>query len=190
MKRSLLLILITALLALGLVAGCGGDDDDGSGGGDTTAQNETTTDTGTTETETEAEAGGSKEEYDKAFGEINDELLEVGNDVGQTINTAKGKTDAALATAFTDLTERTRGVKEKLDGLQPPPEYEKLHNDLSAAIEVVAGDLEAIATAAENNDAGDARTEAQELVRHSVAVRTARRALARETGAKVEGGGN
>ena len=177
MKRSLLIALVAALLALGLVAGCGGDDDDGGDGGDTTAQTTTTT---------EAETGGSKEEFDKAYGPINDELLKVGQDVAKAIQGARGKSDKELAGEFSELNHRTEQVRTKLDELDAPPEYEKLQKALSAAIGVVAGDLLGISDAAASHEAAAARTEAQELVRHSVAVRTARRELARQTGATVD----
>jgi hypothetical protein len=105
------------------------------------------------------------------------------------VTTAEGKSDDALATQFTDLGERTQEIKRKLDGLEPPEEYEALARRLSNAVQVVGSDLSEIGQAAEGNDASGARTQAQELVRHSVEVRTARRELARRTGATVERGG-
>jgi hypothetical protein len=169
MKRPFLLALVAALLALGLLAGCGGDDDNGNGGDDASAQ---------------------KEAFDEAYGPINDDLLKTGNDVGTTINTARGKTNAELAVAFRALAARADAIKEKLDALEAPEEYKEDQQALSASVEVVARDLEEISDAARLGQANEARTQTQELVRHSVAVRTARRELARKTGATVEGGGS
>ena len=164
MRRSLLLALLSALLVTGLLAGCGGDDKP--------SQEEV------------------KKEYDDAFKPINDDLLEQGEEVGQAVNNAEGTSDEALATQFTGLGEDTEEIKTRLDELEPPDEYEDDHNRLSKAIETVATDLREIGEAAEASDPKAARTQAAELVRHSVEVRTARRALARKTGAKVEGSGS
>lgn len=156
-------MLLAALLGAGLLAGCGGDDE-----------------------------GDKQEEVKKTFEEdykpLNDELLELGDEVGQAVNTAEGKSDAALATQFTQLGEDTQEVKRKLDELEPPEQLEALHHRLSNAVDVVATDLTEIGQAAENHDADGARKQATELVRHSVEVRTARRELARKTGAKVTSG--
>jgi outer membrane murein-binding lipoprotein Lpp len=163
MRRSLLLMLVAALLGAGLLAGCGGDDD---GGGDSQAE--------------------VKEKFDEDYRELNDDLLDLGEEVGQAVNGARGKSDAALATQFTGLGERTQEIKRRLDELEPPEDLEALRQRLSNAVEVVGSDLTSIGQAAENNDARGARQQAQELVRHSVEVRTARRELARKTGATVE----
>lgn len=159
----LLTLLGAALLAVGLLSGCGGDDGDG---GDKSA--------------TEL-----KQEFDTAYRPINDDFVEVGEDVGETIQTARGKSNPALATSFRDLADRTEELKRRLDALEPPPEYESDARRLSEAMGVVREDLASTSAAAAAGDAGEARTQVQELVRHSVEVRTARRALARKTGAKL-----
>ena len=159
---------MAALLAVGLLAGCGGDDD--NGGGD--------------------EAASQKEEFDEAYKPINDDLLKTGNDVGRTIQTARGKSNAELAVSFRALSARADEIKEKVDALEAPEEYREDQQKLSAAVEVVAGDLEEISDAARLGQGNEARKQVQELIRHSVGVRTARRELARKTGAVVEGGGS
>ncbi|HEX8741676.1 MAG TPA: hypothetical protein VF712_00945 [Thermoleophilaceae bacterium] len=161
MPRALLLALVSALLALGLLAGCG---DDGGKGDD------------------KAEL---KEAFDRDYPPINDEFVALGNETGETIKTAKGKSNAELATKFESLATRVDGLKRRLDALEPPPEYEADTKRLSAVMGVVSGDLKEISQAATAGDAAEARTQVQELARHSVEVRTARRALARKTGAKV-----
>lgn len=159
MRRSLILSLLAALFAVALLAGCGGDD----GGG-------------------QAEV---KETFEKDYSEINDEIVALGEEVGQAVNTAEGKSDAVLATQFSGLGSKTEELKTKVDELEPPEEYEEATKRLSDAVGVVARDLTEIGEAAEDNDADTARKQATELARHSVEVRTARRDLARKTGAKV-----
>jgi hypothetical protein len=159
----LLLALAAALLGLGLLAGCG-DDDDNGGGDDAAAQ---------------------KEEFDQAYRPVNDELVDIGEDVAQTIRTARGKSNQELATEFGSLAGRVTALKDRLTDLEAPEEYRADVDRLSRSMDVVAGDLREISEAAENGQAQEARTQVQELVRHSVEVRTARRALARKTGAKL-----
>ena len=90
-------MLIAALLGAGLLAGCGGDDE-----------------------------GDKQEEVKKTFEEdykpLNDDLIALGDEVGRAVNTAEGKSDAALATQFTRLGEETQEIKRKLDELEPPEE--------------------------------------------------------------------
>lgn len=165
MRRSPLPALLLALLALGLLAGCGGDDDGGNGGGDDAAE--------------------LKERFDTGYRPINDDFVALGTEVGEVIQTARGKSNESLATRFRGLSARLTAIKARLDELEPPPEYESDAKRLSDAMALVGGDLDEIAQAAADGDAAEARTQAQELARHSVEVRTARRALARKTGAKV-----
>ena len=168
MRRPLLLSLLAALFAVALLAGCGGGDDGGDGGSD------------------QAEL---KETFDRDYREINDDLLALGDEVGQAVSTAEGKSNPQLATQFTGLGERTQEIKRRLDALEPPDEYEAQARRLSNAVAVVGSDLSEIGQAAEGNDPAAARKQATELVRHSVEVRTARRELARRTGARVRDGG-
>jgi hypothetical protein len=162
MRRTTLLMLLVALLATGLVAGCGGDD--------------------------KSKEEEAKEKYEEAYSPINDDIIELGNEVGQAVNTARGKTDEALATQFASLGDRTRELNEKLEELEAPEEYSDLDDRLVKALDVVATDLTEIGEAAEASDPGEARKQAAELARHSVEVRTSRRELARKTGAKITSG--
>ena len=163
MRRPLLLTIVAALLALGLLAGCG--DDDNGGGGDDAAE--------------------VKEEFSKEYRPINDEFLALGGEVGEAVKTARGKTNSELTRTFGGFADDVRDLRTRLDALEPPPELEDETKRLSAAMALVGDDVRQISVAAATGDADKARTEAQQLVRHSVEVRTARRALARETGAKV-----
>jgi hypothetical protein len=157
--RSLALLLVTALLGVGLLAGCGGDD-----GGDN--------------------GGATTEEFDEAYEPINDEFVDLGEEVQQTIQTAEGQTDEALATKFDELAKKVFALRARLVGLDAPEDYKADVDRLAASMQVVGGDLSEVSRAAEDHDAAEAKSQVQELVRHSVETRTARRALARKTGAK------
>ena len=154
----ILAALVAAVLSLALLAGCG--DDDGG--------------------------GASKEDYAEEFKPINDEFLALGEEVANTIRTAKGQTDASLAAKFEQQAESVGGLKGRLEDLDPPEDYKSDHDKLAAAMGVVQADLAAVSDAARAHDADTARTAVQKLVRDSEAVRTPRRALAAKTGAKAE----
>jgi hypothetical protein len=153
----ILAALVAAVLSLGLLAACGDDD------------------------------GGplSTEEYADKFNPINDEFLALGQEVAATIETAKGQTDATLAGKFGDQAKSVGDLKERLDDLDPPEEYQSDHDKLSAAMGVVQADLQAVSNAARDHDAAGARSAVQKLVKDSAAVRTPRRALAAKTGGKT-----
>lgn len=149
-------MLLVALFAGGLVAGCGGDD-----------------------------GADAKEQFEKDYEEVNDDLRALGDEVGQALQAAPSTTDEALATRFRSLGERTLEIKGDLDDLEPPDEYQDLTDRLSKAIETVATDLTEIGDAGAAHDVEEGRKQFTELGRHSVEVRTARRELARKTGATV-----
>jgi hypothetical protein len=164
-RRPLLPALLAALLAVGLLAGCGDDDGGNGGGGD--------------------EAAEVKREFEQGYRPINDEFLALGAEVGKAVETARGKSNSELTRTFGGFADRVRDLRARLDALEPPPELEADRKRLSAAMALVGDDVRQISVAAATGDAAKAREEAQQLVRHSVEVRTARRALARKTGAKV-----
>jgi hypothetical protein len=162
-RRPWLIALLAALLALGLLAGCGGDDGPSK----------------------EEEAAEVKEEFSEGFKPINDDFLALGERVGRAVQTARGKENSELTREFGEIADEVRELRTRLERLEAPPEWEADKKRLSAAMALVGDDTRQISVAAATGDADKARTEAQQLVRHSVEVRTARRALARKTGAKL-----
>jgi hypothetical protein len=143
---------LLVLLALVALAGCGG------GGSDKSA------------------------EFKKGYAPLNDQVLAIGNDLGNALSSAKGETDIALARQFASLTARARRVKTKLEALDAPGKYQAHVAALARALDRAASDLERIAGAARAHDATGARTATEALVRDSPAVRNTRRAVARDTG--------
>jgi hypothetical protein len=152
-------MLLGALMALSLLAGCGGDD--------------------------KKSQSDLKKDYAKDYRPINDEFVAVGDQVATTIRTAKGQTDLALATKFDGYAKSVEDLKGRLDDLEPPDEYKPDHEKLSTAMGVVQSDLKAIGTAARDHDGDAAKAAVQKLLKDSENVRTPRRALAEKTGAKT-----
>jgi hypothetical protein len=157
MTRSIARSLVLVLVAVFLVAGCGGDD----------------------------KGSNTKDKFTAAYKPLNDQLVALGGDVGTAVQSAKGKSDATLATQFALLEKRLNDLKSRLDALEPPDEFKADAQKLSAAMAVAAADLKAISDAAGAHDPTAARDSARRLVVDSVPLRDARRALARKTGAKV-----
>ena len=166
MRRPLQLLLISALLGAGLLAGCGGDDEPKQDDGPPQAV--------------------LKKEYDRAYRPVNDDILALGEEVGETVSGAADRSEYELYETFNALANRTSDVRGRLDALRPPDEYEDLDRRLSVALQAVGSDLRQIAQAADTGDAKNARKQSIALARHSPAVDRARRALARQTGAQVE----
>lgn len=144
------------LLAAGLFAGCGSDDD-----GSTTAASTPAT----TVSVTEAAA---------AYAPIRAEVLAIGRDIGTTVTGATGETDAALATQFSDLAERTEAAVARLEALEVPADLDTALDDLREALQTGADDLRDIAEAARAHEPQAAREAVQRLVSDSDGIREAR----------------
>jgi outer membrane murein-binding lipoprotein Lpp len=124
-------------------------------------------------------------EFSKDFKPVNDQLLVLGTAVGQAVRTAKGTPDTVLATEFTGFASRLRAIKARIAKLDPPDKLKSQTDALSSSVDRLIADLQGIGTAARDHKPSDARAAAVALVRDSQTARTARRALARETGAKL-----
>jgi hypothetical protein len=131
------------------------------------------------------DSGTSKEDYAKEYRPINDEFVALGREVGATVQTAKGQTDAALEKRFGDQAKRVGELKSRLEDLDPPDDYKSDHDKLVEAMGVVQSDIQKIADAAGSHDAAAAKAATIELFEHSEDVRGPRRALAGKTGAKT-----
>ena len=128
-------------------------------------------------------SGPSKTDFNNGYKPLNAEILAIGSEVGATIQTAKSKSDAALATTFESLATRLDQVKTKLTSLKAPDDYKSDVAALDKALGTVSVDLHAIASSAKGHDAAGAKAATQKLVADSPALRDARRALAQKTGA-------
>jgi outer membrane murein-binding lipoprotein Lpp len=150
--------LLAVMLGLSLLAGCGSD----------------------------KKSGPSKEKYAEQYKPINDQFLALGKEVANTVRTAKGQTDVALADKFAQQARQVGDLKGRLDDLDPPDDYRPDHDKLLVAMGLVEGDLQEISDTARAHDAAGAKAATQKLFTDSAQVRTPRRALAAKTGAKSE----
>ena len=135
-----------------------------------------------------AGCGGGSDEKDKfaeRFKPVNDQLLALGGRVGQALQNASRTSDQMLAGEFSGYAQQMRDIGRRIDALRPPSDLRAKVGRLATATAKLEADLRAIAHAATVHDVVAARNGAQALVRDSGPERTARRALARETGAKA-----
>jgi outer membrane murein-binding lipoprotein Lpp len=133
-----------------------------------------------------AGCGGSDKEgkFKDGFKRVNAELVTLGQDVGTAVNGARGTPDVELARQFNRFAARLRAIKGRIAKLDPSDKLKSKRDALSSAVDKLIVDLQAIGTAASSHKPDAARLAATALVRDSQPAAEARRALARETGAK------
>jgi ABC-type glycerol-3-phosphate transport system substrate-binding protein len=152
------LVLLAALIAAIGLAACGGD------------------------------SAPTKAEYQEAFQPVNEEIQNLGQEVGDAIVNAKGKSDADLAAQFKDLATRTTAAATSVGDLEPPDDeaIQKDQDALEAALNQGARDLTSIASAAEAGNAKTAAAAVAKLAADSDDIRKPRerieKALASEGG--------
>lgn len=142
--------LAVALIAILGIAACGDDDD-----------------------------GGDAQALQDDFPALSERIQSLGEEVGDTIETAENASDEQLAQEFDDFEQRLADLRQELQDLEPPEELADERDDLVAAMGDVRSSLEEIATAAEDGDAVAAGQATIELLERSNELREARQALTR-----------
>ena len=142
------LILVTLLAIALLAAGCG--------------------DSGPSTTDT----------YKAAFAPLNAEIISTGNSVAQAVQTAKTKTDSAIAVDFTRLSDSAAALAGQLVRLAPPKDLEADNAALVTGLRQMAGKLNRIGDAAVQGDAAAARAATISMLQASAAIRDPRRRIA------------
>jgi hypothetical protein len=127
--------------------------------------------------------GGSDEKdgFSQDYKPINDELLQIRSSIGEV---AQG-TNEMLAGAFGGFATRVDALAHRLDALKPPGDLRVKRDGLAAALILLGAQLKQISTRAAAHDAQGTREATERMVIALKAADGARRALARETGAKV-----
>lgn len=154
-RRHAVLLSLTVLAAFA-AAGCGGDS-------------------------SEDKADAFKEDYKP----LNQELIDVGGQLGTALQGAKGKTNDQLATQFDELASDLGGVGDKIADLEAPDD---LQADVDALTEEIADGedtLKEISTAARAGDPAAARTATVGLVTKARDINDIQDKLAEETGAAI-----
>ena len=148
--RRIALALVVALVGSLALAACGGS----SGGGQM-----------------------STADYKKAWAPINQDIKNIGSQIGGAVTTAKGKTDVELAGTFGALATETTGAAADLEKLDPPDDVKADQTALVAALKVGAKDLQAISDAATAGDPKKAGAATVQLVEHSNDVKKPRESI-------------
>jgi hypothetical protein len=125
--------------------------------------------------------GGDDDRFSSDFKPVNDELLQLRTSIAQ----APSGSDAMLAGAFSGFAGQYRAIDKRIDALKPPKDLEPRVRVLSAAVAELIVDLERVSRSAGAGDAAASRAGTQALVGDLKAAESARRALAKETGARV-----
>jgi predicted nucleic acid-binding Zn-ribbon protein len=126
-------------------------------------------------------ACGGDDGDDQAFGDdfpaLSERIQALGEETGNTIETAANATDEELANEFDDIAQQLGNLRQELEDLEPPEDLADERDDLVSAMGEVRSSLEDIAGAAEAGDPEAAREATLELIDRSEELRDARQAL-------------
>jgi hypothetical protein len=122
---------------------------------------------------------GDEQAFQDDFPALSERIASLGEDVGDTIETAQSATDQELADEFDEFAQQLGQLRQELEDLEPPEDLADEREDLVSAMGQVRSSLESIASAAEEGDPEAAREATLELVDRSAELRDARQALGR-----------
>ncbi len=126
-----------------------------------------------------------KDKYVDDFKPLNDDLLAIGRQLAAAVEGAESKSDAALATQFNGIAKDLGDLNDDIEALDTPDDLKGEADALNARIDDTVGDIEDIASAAEDNDAQAAAAATVKLAASARRVNTAQNRLAKATGAAV-----
>jgi predicted nucleic acid-binding Zn-ribbon protein len=112
------------------------------------------------------------------FPALSERIEALGEDVGDTIETAENASNEELAREFDDYAQELGGLRRQLEDLEPSEELADEREDLVSAMGEVRSSLQDIAQAAEEGDPEAARDATIQLLDRSQELRDARQALA------------
>jgi hypothetical protein len=127
---------------------------------------------------------GKTSDYNDSYNSLNDQLVRLGNRVGTAVVGARSQTNPQLERQFSAFASEMGTIQGKIDDLDPPDHLKSAQAALVKATGNVQNDLENISRAAGRSDPQAAGTATSDLLIDSAKLRTARRKIARETGAK------
>ena len=119
----------------------------------------------------------AEDKYKEDFPPLSRQLVQLGQDVGDSIEGASGSSDEQLADDFGNYAKELGDLQQEIDELEPPDDLAEDQDELVSAIGDVQGSLEDIAGAAEEGDPQAARQATVELIQGSAELRDARRRL-------------
>ena len=104
-------------------------------------------------------------------------LSELNTDIGDSIGSASGKSNDAIAQEFEKLADKAGQTRDNLAGLEPPGDAKEEFDELLAALEDGTEDLRAVAAAAKDGDPAAAGQASQDLVQSGQKIQEAETAL-------------
>jgi methyl-accepting chemotaxis protein len=120
---------------------------------------------------------GDDQAFQDDFPALSERIASLGEQVGNTIETAESASDQELANEFDDFSQRLGDLRQELEELEPPEDLADERDDLVSAMDEVRSSLESIASAAEEGDPEAAGEATLELIDSSEQLRDARQAL-------------
>jgi chromosome segregation ATPase len=120
---------------------------------------------------------GDDQAFQDDFPALSERIASLGEEVGNTIETAENASDQELANEFDDFAQQLGELRQELQNLEPPEDLADEREDLVSAMGEVRSSLESIASAAEEGDPQAAREATLELIDRSGELSDARRAL-------------
>jgi hypothetical protein len=120
---------------------------------------------------------GDDQAFQDDFPALTERIQSLGEEVGNTIESAENATDEELANEFENFAQELGNLRQELEDLEPPEDIADERDDLVSAMGEVRSSLEDIAGAAQEGDPEAAREATLELVDRSEELRDARQAL-------------
>ena len=120
---------------------------------------------------------GDDQAFQDDFPALSERIQSLGEQVGDTIETAENASDQELANEFDAFAQKLGDLREELEDLEPPEDLADERDDLESAMGQVRSSLESIASAAEEGDPEAAREATLQLIDDSRELRDARQAL-------------
>ena len=120
---------------------------------------------------------GDDQAFQEDFPALSERIQSLGEQVGDTIETAENASDQELANEFDAFAQKLGDLREELEDLEPPEDLADERDDLESAMGQVRSSLESIASAAEEGDPEAAREATLQLIDRSGDLRDARQAL-------------
>ncbi len=120
---------------------------------------------------------GDDQAFRDDFPALSERIQSLGEEVGNTIETAEGASDQELAEQFDGFAQQLGDLRQELEDLEPPEDLADERDDLVSAMGQVRSSLDDIASAAEEGDAEAAREATLELIDRSEELRDARSEL-------------
>lgn len=120
---------------------------------------------------------GDDQAFQDDFPALSQRISALGEEVGNTIETAENASDQELANEFDDFAQQLGDLRQELEELEPPEDLADEREDLVSAMGDVRSSLQSIASAAEEGDPEAAREATLALIDRSDELRQARQAL-------------